>query len=125
MNRQAHKANSNNSRNPNQNVCAQRVAQALGVADQVRYLHTIEDMKRAVQKRYSMRSVATAVKSKTVGGARKNMPKVKGALYFVVHVPGHVLLLDHNGKTIVDTAPRKRDRRQMYGVYGVYRKKGC
>lgn len=121
MNRQTHKARSNNAANPNQNICAQRVAQALGVANEVRYLHTIEDLKRAAGKRFSVRSVKSAVKSNTAGGARKAMPAIP-AKAFIVWVDGHVLLMDTDGRTIVDTDPRKRDKRKLLGVWGVYDK---
>jgi len=121
MNRQVKKANSNNPDNPNQNICAMRVCQALGVADQVRYLHTISDVKRAAGKRFSVRSVKSAAKSNTVGGARSNL-KAVGALAYIVHVEGHVLLLNADGESVVDTDARKRDRRKMLGVWGVYAK---
>ena len=51
-----HKANSNNKVNPNQSVCAQRVAQFIGVADNVRYLDTYDDILRASRTRWSTRS---------------------------------------------------------------------
>tara|TARA_R110000737_G_scaffold227314_3_gene241655 strand:+ start:1687 stop:2226 length:540 start_codon:yes stop_codon:yes gene_type:complete len=47
---------SNNSENPNQNVCANRVAIALGVADKVKYLHNLPDLLRATRKKYNVRS---------------------------------------------------------------------
>jgi hypothetical protein len=123
MTRQAQKEASNNKRNPNQNVCAQAVARSLGVADDVRYLHTIEDLKRAVGKRWSCRSVKSSLKSKTAGGSRKAMKAHdQGAMFYVMWVPGHVLLMDRDGDTIVDTAPRKADRRKVLGCWGVYPK---
>jgi hypothetical protein len=122
MNRQTLKARSNNAANPNQNVCAQAVARALGVADAVRYLHTAEDLHRAARTRYSVRSVKSALKARTVGAARKRMPEVEGSHGFIVVVPGHVLLLDRNGRTVVDTDPRKRDGRRMVMVHALYSK---
>jgi len=120
--RKTQRAGSNNPANTNKNVCAYKVAQHLGVHNEVRYLHVINDTKRAIQKQYSMRSVKSMVKSNTVGGARKALNGQQGATHYVVHVDGHVLLLDNNGKTIVDTAPRKRDRRKLLGIWGVYPK---
>lgn len=120
--RKQHRAASNNPINPNQNICAQAVARALGVADNVRHLHTIMDVKRAAGTRFSVRSVKTAAKSKTVGGARKNVASIEDALAFIVYVKGHVILLKNDGSTIVDTAPRKRDRRQILSIHGVYAK---
>ena len=121
MTRNELKAASNNAENSNQNICAMMVAKALGVANEVRYLHTIGDLKRAAGKRFSVRSVKSKVKSDTAGGARKRMADIP-AKAFIVWVPGHVLLMDAEGSTIVDTDPRKRDRRKLLGVWGVYDK---
>ena len=119
--RSSYRTVSNNVINPNQNVCALHVAKALGVAAEVRYLHTAQDVFRAARLKYSVRSVATAVKSKTVGGARKHMTDI-AAEFFIVVVAGHVLLLDTDGQTIVDTDPRKRDARKIKHVMACYPK---
>lgn len=121
MNRTELKARSNNAANPNQNVCAHIVARALGVADAVRYLHTADDIRRAARTRFSVRSVKTAAKARTVGAARRNLADI-GALGFIVIVEGHVLLLDAEGNTIVDTDPRIRDKRRILEIHGLYRK---
>lgn len=121
-------ANSNNPANPNQNACAYAVAHTLFVHDEVRYLHTWGDMLRAVSTLWSMRSVASAVGAttgdKTVGAIRaaliKHAAKHDDVTSYVVRVDGHVLLISRDGKTMVDTAPRKRDRRKVLNVYGVY-----
>ena len=39
--------------------------------------------------------------------------------YFMLFVPGHVLLLNNRGETIVDTSPRTRDMRKIYAAYGL------
>ena len=39
---------------------------------------------------------------------------------YLVYVSSHVLFLDTNGDTIVDTAPRKRDHRKVRAVFVVY-----
>lgn len=44
------------------------------------------------------------------------------AEYYMIHVPGHVLLLDKNGEVACDTAPRKRDKRYVCAVYQVIHK---
>lgn len=119
--REQMRAESNNAQNSNKNVCALKVAEALGVSQSQRYFHNIEDVKRAAGKRFSVRSVKSAVKSNTAGGARKAMKDIP-AVAFIVWVPGHVLLMDADGKTLVDTAPRKSDRRKLLGVWGVYPK---
>ncbi len=119
--RQHYRAGSNNRLNPDQNVCGQRVCIVLGVSDNVRYLHHESDIVRAIRTRFSVRSVKSAVRATTVGAARDKVAKIN-AVCFVCFVAGHVLLLDSTGKTIVDTAPRKRDRRRITAIYGVYPK---
>lgn len=122
VDRKQQRAKSNNTVNANQNVCAFMVASALNVQNSVRYLHVIDDLKRAIQSKYSLRSVKSMVKSDTVGGARKNLEGQNGAVAYMVWVEGHVLLLGAEGQTIVDTDPRKRDRRKICGIWGVYPK---
>lgn len=115
------RANSNNDDNANKNVCALAVAKALGVDGLVRYLHNIDDIKRAAGMRYSVRSRRSALKGDTVGSLRSKC-KAQGALCFIVWIQGHVLLLDSNGATAVDTDSRKNDRRKVRGVWGVFPK---
>ena len=57
-------ARSNNPNNPRKNVCALVVARALGADDATLYLHTWDDLKRAIRSVWSFRSVASAVKVK-------------------------------------------------------------
>ena len=129
--RQSQRGKSNNPDNPNQNICALRVAQAIGVADKVRYLHTFSDLKRAANKGgWAFRSRKSSIKTLTVGGCRKDLKKIteKENKYapvvagYVIHVQGHVLLLDEDGNTVVDTAPRKVDRRKILNCYALIRK---
>ena len=128
VSRAAFKATSNNPTNPNQNMCAYKVAHCLYVHDEVRYLHTWADLMRAVRKLWSMRSVASVVgankSNKSVGAIRadllKHSAKHNDVCSYVVRVDGHVLLIDRDGKTLVDTDPRKKDRRKVLDVYGVY-----
>lgn len=128
MNRQALRSSSNNPTNPNQNSCAYAVARVLMVDDEVRYLHTWGDMLRAVRKLWSMRSVASVVgitkNDKSVGAVRadllKHAAQHRDVTSYVVRVDGHVLLIGRDGNTMVDTDPRKRDRRKVLNVYGVY-----
>jgi hypothetical protein len=56
----------------------------------------------------------------TVGAIRKRIAQRGEALAYLVHVEGHVLLLDRDGSTAVDTAPKQRDRRRVIRVQGVY-----
>ncbi|PHS22249.1 MAG: hypothetical protein COA84_13915 [Robiginitomaculum sp.] len=60
---------------------------------------------------------------KTVGSSRDKITKIADAdiriKAFVVTVFGHVLVLDRNGDTVVDTDPRKIDRRAIFAVQAV------
>jgi len=50
-----------------------------------------------------------------MGQARKAIAKLgePAGTFFTIGVPGHALLVDHKGKTVVDTDPRKADRRKV------------
>lgn len=124
MNRQALRDRSNNPDNPNKNLCGWAVARALGVDQATRYIHTIDDLQRAIRSMWSLRSVKTRLGVKagrtTVGAIRKRIAAKGEALAYLVHVEGHVLLLDKDGTTSVDTAPVQRDRRKVLRVQGVY-----
>ena len=120
--RKTYRAKSNNPHNANKNICVLAVASAFGVEYETRYLHTLSDLKRAISKRLSMRSVRSMVKGKTVGSIRNQITKLAAPTVVVV-LDTHVLLMDcETGKTLVDTAPRKRDRRRIVAIYGVYSK---
>lgn len=124
MYRQALRDRSNNPDNPNKNLCGYAVARALGVDDATRYIHTIGDLQRAIRSMWSLRSVKTKMGVKagktTVGAIRKRIASKGEALAYLVHVEGHVLLLDRDGSTAVDTSPKQRDRRRVLRVQGVY-----
>jgi hypothetical protein len=116
------KSRSNNSIDNNQNICVQAVAIAFKVATKVRYLHCYEDLQRALNSHYSYRSVKSSVKA-TIGASRpflvalaKSDPSI---LAFTVRVEGHVLAISREGLAIVDTAPRKRDRRSIKMIHAI------
>jgi len=134
--REYYRRDSNNEENTNQNVCVQAVAHMLGRADQnVRYLHTLEDLVRAVRLTgFKVRSRKSKLnKNSSVGAARKVIQKlakkenekfpfiVLQPVAYIVRIEDHVLLLDNDGKTICDTAPRKADLRKIDSFYAVYR----
>ena len=54
---------------------------------------------------------------KTIGAARARIAQIAQdepqVLAFMVTVKGHVLVIDTNGETVVDTAPRIKDKRQI------------
>ena len=131
LNRQNLKDRSNNKENPNKNWCGLTVANALGVAHATRYLHTWSDLARAIRTCWSFRSVKTTLKVKpyqtTVGAVRVrikrkgvNKSSMSDPTAFVVMVDHHVLMLDQQGNTIIDTDPRERDARKIHKIYGVY-----
>lgn len=76
---------------------------------------------------YSVRSRNSKIKPGSTAGSVRNTlaniatdePQIEA---FVVRVQGHVLLMDRLGRTIVDTSPRKRDRRRVLGVLAVWKK---
>lgn len=128
--RQQFKLTSNNPKNQNKNVCGLMVAKALKVDDTVNYLHTINDLVRAARNKYTVRSRSSKFRGKSVGGSRerlvkeidKTCKKEGAAVYgYIIRVDGHVLFVDGYGDTVVDTAPRKRDRRKITHAYIVYR----
>ena len=117
---------SNNQENTNKNVCAFAVADVLGVAEETRFLHTTSDLVRATRKKFIVRSRKSTLKGNTVGSIRKQVTelhKKENCLAVIVQVKGHVLLLrGKTGETLVDTAPRKKDKRQIVSVFGVFPK---
>ena len=136
MYRDTAKAESNNEENANQNICAQAVARALGNSDQaVRYLHNIDDLVRAARTvGFQVRSRKSSLKkNSTVAAARKTIQKqtAKENHKPIFRAPqpvadidrgeGHALLMDNDGNTIVDTDPRKADRRKITHFYAVTR----
>ncbi len=57
-----------------------------------------------------------------MGKARERIAGLVEGGYYYVSVPGHAMLLDCHGKTVVDTAPRKRDRRRVLAITKISRK---
>jgi len=74
---------------------------------------------------YAVRSRMSKLgKRPTVGSIRKKAaeiaaqePQIKA---FIVKVERHVLVMDRQGNTVVDTAPRKRDARRVYKFVAVW-----
>jgi hypothetical protein len=116
---------SNNSADPNKNICVLAVAKTLGVENESRYFHYTQDLVRAARTKYTVRSRMSYVKGCSVGQARPKLAEMVSevnAIGYIVQVAGHVLFLKPNGKTIIDTAPRLRDKRKVLSVYVVYPK---
>jgi len=62
---------------------------------------------------------------RTVGAARTKIASIAAQeptiIAFIAHVRGHVLVVGRDGATIVDTDPRKNDRRTLLGLRAVMR----
>ena len=74
------------------------------------------------RKGYAVRSRKSKMgKASSVGQIRSKLAKLGESCHYFVGVAGHVMLLDNQGKTVVDTDPRKRDKRAINRVYAVYK----
>lgn len=102
----------------NKTACTSSVVDHFGCLNNTRYLHTMEDVVRSVRKGgFKVRSRKSQIKKNaTVGSIRKQLKSI-GDGKFIVRVNGHVLLMNDDGNTIVDTDPRKRDRRKITHLY--------
>lgn len=106
-------------------VCTSAVLAAFGISpDRYHYSGTWGDVERILRRQgFAVRSRRSRLpKGCSVGQARKAIAKLKdpeGTRYYV-GVPGHAMLLDNTGATVVDTAPRKRDRRPVLRIYAVF-----
>jgi hypothetical protein len=62
-------------------------------------------------------------KAQSVGAARSVIKKISKSdpqiIAFICRVNGHVMVIDRDGQTIVDTASRKRDCRKVIGLWAV------
>ncbi len=108
-------------------VCTSAVLAAFGI-DACSYNYS----GRLTQRQAILRKFGWAVRSRksklpkgtSVGGVRRLIAAHKwgdpvGTRY-MIRVQGHALLLDWDGNTIVDTAPRKRDRRTILAIHAVF-----
>jgi len=75
----------------------------------------------------AVRSRKSKMKGLTIGKVRDSIRGLNdpiGTKYFVV-VSGsrycHAMVLNRTGNTIVDTDPRKRDKRKVYSIHAVYK----
>ena len=62
--------------------------------------------------------------SKTVASVCKEIAKYTdytNDVMYLIHVKGHVLLVNSNGKVVVDTDPRKVDRRKVCNVTAIFK----
>ena len=101
--------------------CNLAVTGYFNASDKVKYLHTITDVVRAVRKvGYTVRSRKSSIKkNSSIGSVRKQLESL-GEGDYIIRVPGHAMVLNHKGETIIDTSPRKRDARKITHIYKVY-----
>jgi len=73
---------------------------------------------------YSVRSRKSVFKKATSVGQVRNLinkySDVSTNVKYMIMVWGHLLLLDSEGNTLVDTSPRKRDRRKIIDIKAVF-----
>lgn len=114
-------------------VCVTACLTALGVRlDSFHYTGTVQGTQREnILRRsgYCVRSrLSSMPKNPTIGKCRAAINKLQdppGTRYLVI-VDGsgycHAMLLKSDGSTLVDTDPRKRDKRKVVSVKAVFRK---
>ena len=107
-------------------ICTSNVIAFFGIpSSSYKYSDCKTDVTRILRRHgFSVRSRMSALCGKkriTIGALRNRIAHLGESGAFYVSVPGHAMLLDSTGRTIIDTAPRKRDRRQVISVYKVTR----
>ena len=125
-----HRRHSDGRYSSSKTVCVTAVLTALGIPiDRFQSTSTAKnvDAYEGVIRRngFALRSRKSAAGPReTVGGVRSKIAKFGdpvGTVY-LIRVTAHVLLLDRDGKTIVDTDPRKRDRRTIGKIHAIWPK---
>jgi len=110
---------------PYKNPCTSAIAEHLGFLGEARYLQLLKDIVYNARKKFTVRRRNSKFKlPNTIGQIRaiaSSKPE-EGVIYYLIYVEGHVLLLDSTGKTVVDTDPRKRDRRKCRKIYAISKK---
>ncbi len=113
---------SNNAANPNKNICAHKVTTYLGVANRVKYLHTQNDVLRAVKKEYNAykaRFSRVPTISEIIAYYKQNPTT---SPYLLLFVESHVLLLNGNGRVLCDTDKGKYSEKKVLKLYELDRK---
>lgn len=109
-------------------VCTSAVLAAFGIdISNYHYSDSRYDVCRILRRNgWSVRSRKSSIpRNASMGKLRawlfKNGEYELGARYYV-GVPGHAILLSAAGETIVDTSPRRNDRRRIKHIFRVTRK---
>ena len=104
------------------NVCTSAVLDFFGIdVDRYHYAQDSDDVRSVLRRHghYSVRSRASMFNVKrgvtSIGQLRTALRRKDGDRKnrYYVSVVGHAMVLDGAGTTLVDTAPRKRDRRRV------------
>ena len=114
-------------------VCTSAVLGALGISPgQYRYSGRVRQWPPILRRAgYAVRSRNVQARGVGTVGALRRLIKSRrrawgdpGRAWYLVTVKSrtawHLILLDSNGKTVVDTAPRKRDRRPVVDVQAAW-----
>jgi hypothetical protein len=108
-------------------VCTSTVLGHLGISPGSYRYSGEEDQILAILRRhgYAVRSRMSRLEdSPSVGRSRTKIQRMRdplGTMYLVI-VKGHALLLNQEGRTVVDTDPRLRDSREILSIYAVFRR---
>lgn len=108
-------------------ICTSAVLAYFGISpDSYHYCQNRTDMERILRRNgYSVRSRLSKIgKGCTIGKAREKIANLCEGGYYYVSVAGHAMLLGCCGETVVDTAPRKRDRRKVLAITRIGKSKG-
>ena len=105
-------------------VCTSAVLAHFGIAPSAyKYAGEIGTVNRIVNRHgFSVRSRRSKLPKRcSIGQARQAIRKFSGdaSERFYVGVPGHAMVLNGQGETVVDTDPRTRDRRQVTRIFVV------
>lgn len=103
------------------NVCTSAVLQFFGIgSDQYHYAEDRDTVKQVLRRHgMSVRSRMSALRVRnnvtSIGKLRIALRKYDGSSrnFYYVGVVGHAMVLNGEGRTIVDTAPVKRDARKV------------
>lgn len=112
LDREEEKKYSSDPLDPNKSICCSAVTDHFGTTKLTTYLHNSGDIVASIAKKHNVADRDILVKGLTVESSRivlknnslRELVNVKG--YFIV-VEDHAMLLDANGKTIVDTDPQE------------------
>ena len=103
------------------NVCTGAVLQFFGIGrNEYHYAEDADTVKQVLRRKgYSVRSRMSAFRIRdrvtSIGKLRIALRKYDGSKrnFYYVGVQGHAMVLNGEGRTIVDTAPRKRNTRKV------------